>query len=84
VITLDVARDKVESTVEELSKQPEVRFASTTTGRYDIIVIAQFRSTECLSEFVTKKLGKLEGIGNSETFICLQVKKGLRIPLTEM
>jgi len=84
IITLDVAHDKVELAMEKLSKRPEVRFVSTITGRYDIIAIARFRSTDCLSEFVTKELAKLEGIRDSETFICLQVKKGLRTPLTEM
>ena len=84
VITLDVSHDKLELVIEELSKRPEVRFISTTTGRYDIIAIARFRSTDCLSEFVTKELAKLEGIRDSETFICLQVKKGRRTTLTEM
>ena len=84
MINLDVAHDKVELALEELSKQPEVRFVSTITGRYDIIAIARFRSTDCLSEFVTKELAKLEGIRDSETFICLEVRKGLRTPLTEL
>ena len=82
VITLDAAHDKVELAIEELSKRPEVRFVSTITGRYDIIVIARFRSTDCLSKFLTKELPKLEGISDSETFICLQVKKRSRQTLT--
>ena len=84
IITLDVNHGKLELAMEELSKRPEIISVSTTTGRYDIIAIARFRSTECLSEFVTKELAKLEGVRDSETFICLEVKKGLRIPLTEM
>ncbi len=84
VITLDVTHDKVELAMEKLSKRPEVRFVSTTTGRYDVIAIARFRSTESLSEFVTKELAKLEGIRDSETFVCLEVKKGLRTALTEL
>ena len=82
VITLNLVHDKVELAMEELSKRPEVRFVSTITGQYDMIVIARFRSTDCLSEFVTKELAKLEGIRDSETFICLEVKKGPRTPLT--
>ncbi len=84
IIALDVTHDKVELAMEELSKRPEVRFVSTTTGRYDIIAVARFRSTEHLSEFVKKELSKLEGIRDSETFICLEVKKGIRTPLTEL
>ena len=84
VIALDVDHGKVESALEELSKRTGVRFVSTTTGRYDIIILARFRSTEYLSEFVTKELANLEGVKDSETFICMQVKKGLRTPLTEL
>ena len=84
VITLDVAHDKIKLALEALSKRPEVRFVSTITGQYDVIAIARFRSTELLSEFVTKEMGKLEGVKDSETFICLEVKKGLRTTLTEL
>jgi len=84
MITLDVAPDKVELAMEKLSKRPEVRFVSTITGRYDVIAIAWFRSTESLSEFLTKELPKLEGIRDGETSLCLKVKKGLRTALTEL
>ena len=84
VITLDVSHDKVELAMEELSKRPEVRFVSTITGQYDIIAIARSCSTDSLSEFMAKELAKLEGLKNSEPFICLEVKKGLRTPLTEL
>ncbi len=81
VITLDVVHNKVKLAMEEISKRPEVRFVSTITGRYDIIVIARFRSNDCLSQFVTEELAKLEGVKDSETFVCLEVKKGPRVPL---
>jgi len=81
LITFNIAHDKVELTTKKLSKLPEVRFVSTITGRYDVIAVARFRSTECLSGFMTKELAKLEGLRGSETFVCLEVKKGLRTPL---
>ena len=82
VITLDVAHDKVKLAIEELSKRPEVKFVSTTTGRYDIIALARFRSTDGLSEFMLKELAELEGLRNSETFVCLDIRKGRYRPLT--
>ena len=82
VITLDVAHDKLESAMEALAKRPEVRWISATTGRFDIILIARFRSTDGLSDFITKELAQLEGVKDSETFICLDVKKGRYIRLT--
>ncbi len=82
VITLDVAHNKLESAMEALAKRPEVLWLSITTGRFDIIALAGFRSTNGLSEFVTKELAQLEGVRNSETFVCLDVKKGHYVPFT--
>lgn len=82
VINLDVTHDKLEIALEELSKRPEVRFVSTVTGQYDMLVIAWFHSADHLSQFLTEEVAKLEGIRKSETFICLQIRKGGRIPLT--
>ena len=82
VIALDVAHDKLEPAMKSLGKQPEVKWISTTTGRYDIMVFALFRSTDRLSDFMRKDLAQLEGLKDSETFVCLDVKKGRYIPLT--
>ena len=82
VITLDVAHDKLESAMEALANRPEIRWVSTTTGRFDIIALARFRSTDGLSHFLTKELAHLEGVRDSETFVCLDVKKGRYVPLT--
>lgn len=77
VITLDVDHDKLESAINQLADKPEIRLVSSTTGRFDIIAFARFQSNESLSLFMTKELTQIEGIRNSETFICLHVKKGL-------
>jgi len=84
VISLNVAHDKVNEVLEELSKRPEIRTLATTTGRHDVLLMARFSSTERLSEFVTNELGKLEGIRDSETSLCLQIKKGFLTPLDEL
>ena len=75
VIALDISHNKLESAIEVLAKQSEVQWISTTTGRFDIIALAQFRSSERLSNFITKELTQLEGVKDSETFICLDVQK---------
>ncbi len=81
LFAFDIVHDKVELATKQLSELPGVRFVSTITGRYDVMAIARFRSTERLSEFMTKDLAQLEGCRDSETFVCLQVKKGIRTPL---
>ena len=82
VITLDVSHDKLESVMEGLVNRTEIKWVSTTTGRFDIIAFARFPSTDSLSDFLTSQLAKMEGVTNSETFICLDMRKGRFVPLT--
>ncbi|HEY78391.1 MAG TPA: Lrp/AsnC family transcriptional regulator [Dehalococcoidia bacterium] len=82
VITLDMEHDKIEEAMRVLAKRPEIGWLSSTTGRYDIIAVGGFSSTEGLSHFLTRELAKLEGLRGSETFVVLDNKKGHFIPLT--
>ena len=77
VIALDVAHDKLESVTQFLISRPEVTWLSTTTGRFDVILLARFGRTDELSDFLHNELAQLEGLKNSETFVCLKVKQGL-------
>lgn len=76
VIALDVAHEKLDSVTQMLVSRPEVKWVSTTTGRFDILVMATFPSTDELSVFVQRELAKIEGVRDSETFICLHIGKG--------
>jgi len=82
VITLDVAHEKLKAAVKALAERPEIRWVSITTGRFDIIALARFRSNDSLSEFMTKVLAKLDGVRDSETFVCLNVEKGRLVQFT--
>ena len=82
VITLDVSNDKLESAVELLANRPEIEWVSSTTGRFDIVALGRFSSAGGLSEFLTNQLAQIEGVRNSETFICLDVSKGRFVLLT--
>jgi len=82
VIALNVAADKLEPTTEALANRPEITWASATTGPFDIIALARFRSTDCLSDFVTKELGQMEGVKDIQMLTCFRVKKGHHIPVT--
>ncbi len=82
IIAMNVMRDKLELAVPLLISKPEVRFLSTTTGRFDIVTCAWFHSTEELTHFVQKDLAEVPGLTDTETFICLQVSKGLYMPHT--
>ena len=81
IIAFDIAQDNLESSVQLLKAQPEIKWISTTTGRFDVIVEAAFHSTTELSEFLQNKLSGLKGLKDTETFVCLEVKKGRYISL---
>ena len=74
VIAIDVAHDKLDSAIRALTSRPEVIWVSATTGRYDIVALARFSSTDELSRFVQSEMAKVEGVRDSETFICLRME----------
>ena len=76
IIAIDAAHEKLETVLEELASRPEVKWVSTTTGRFDILALVRFRSTDDLADFMQKTLAQMEGIRDSETFVCLRVAKG--------
>ena len=81
VIALGVPHDKVEKVAQQLSARPEVKWVSSMTGRFDILVLLRLSSTDELANFVQKELPKLDAIKSSETFICLHIHKGYYTPL---
>jgi DNA-binding Lrp family transcriptional regulator len=81
IIALDVAHDKLDSMARLLASKEQVMWISTTTGRFDIIALASFSSAEDFYEFVQGELTNVEGLNNSETFVCLCLQKGQYIPV---
>jgi len=76
VIAYDVEHDKLDSAVNLLANRPEVTWISTTTGRFDIISLVRVASTDELYEFINKVMSQIDGLKNSETFVCMHVEKG--------
>lgn len=56
----------------ELLRIPEVRLLSEVTGRFDMIVNVNARTLEELHNIVIERIGKIEGIQNTETFVEMQ------------
>jgi Lrp/AsnC family transcriptional regulator for asnA, asnC and gidA len=50
----------------------EVVSISEVTGRFDIIIDVYAKNLEALHAVVIEKIGKIEGIQNTETFVELQ------------
>ena len=56
----------------ELMSTPEVASISEVTGRFDIMVRVFAENLETLHSIVIEKIGKIDGIQNTETFVELQ------------
>ncbi len=61
-----------ESIHAELLKIPEVQVISEVTGRFDMLVTANTRTLEELHGLVIERIGKIEGVQNTETFVEMQ------------
>ena len=80
LIAFDVTHEKLGEVMEMLANRPEVKWVSTSTGRYDILALVRLGSTDELSDLMQKELAQMEGLRDSETFVCLHVAKGRYVP----
>ncbi|MFC1918274.1 Lrp/AsnC family transcriptional regulator [Chloroflexota bacterium] len=78
VLALDVAGEKSELVIKELTRRPEISWVSATTGPFDIIAIARVRSLVSLYSFLTNELALVDGIKDVQSFVCLNSEKGHR------
>jgi len=66
-ITMDSKlRDNV---LGELFKIPEVREVAEVTGRFDVLVTMTARSLDEMHQIISGKVGRIEGVQKTETFI---------------
>lgn len=75
IIGISVSLPEMHAVSERLVAYPEVRYVGFSTGRYELIVEAFFTDHEHLLDFVSTKLGGLEGVGGVETSLILKVAK---------
>jgi Lrp/AsnC family transcriptional regulator for asnA, asnC and gidA len=72
--TMGINRDpKLKDPIHKsLMKTPEVIGISEVTGRFDILITLRATNLEELHTVAIEKIGKIEGIQNTETFVELQ------------
>ncbi|MEO9307180.1 MAG: Lrp/AsnC family transcriptional regulator [Nitrososphaera sp.] len=72
--TMGINRDpKLKDQIHKaLLKTPEIVSISEVTGRFDILLTLRARNLEELHTVAIEKIGKIEGIQNTETFVELQ------------
>ena len=74
-IGLQVDPARVEAVATQLAALPEAEHVAITTGSYDIFVWVNVASTEALAAFLHRKIGKVEGVRRTETFVSLETRK---------
>lgn len=72
--TMGINRDPKQKDMihKALMKTPEVIEISEVTGRFDILITLRAKNLEELHTVAIEKIGKIEGIQNTETFVELQ------------
>jgi len=75
VVGFNIDHSLLDSAMQAICSYPEVILACTTTGRFDAFALVRFSSNDELSSFLRKEMTKVEGIKDSETFICLDIEK---------
>ncbi|HET6457728.1 MAG TPA: Lrp/AsnC family transcriptional regulator [Nitrosopumilaceae archaeon] len=72
--TMGINRDpkQKEQIHKSLLKTPEVIMMSEVTGRFDMLLTVRAKNLEELHSVAIEKIGKIEGIQNTETFVELQ------------
>ena len=72
--SVGINRDpKLKETIhKKFLETPEVVSISEVTGRFDIMIKIHAKNLEALHSVVIEKIGKIDGIQNTETFVELQ------------
>ena len=74
-IGLQVDPSMVESVATQLANLAETEHVSITTGSYDIFIWVNLASSEALATFLHRKVGTVQGVRHTETFVSLETRK---------
>jgi DNA-binding Lrp family transcriptional regulator len=72
LVLMNVARSSVNATAQALLEIPGVAEVYSVTGEYDLVAILRLARHEDLSEVVTERMTKIEGIIQTRTMIAFK------------
>ena len=75
LVGLQVDPAQVDTVASELGRIDEVQYAAVTTGAYDVFLWVALGSPEQLAAFLRSKIGVIDGVRRTETFVNLSIKK---------
>lgn len=84
IIEVQAELRKIRPVAKRLAAAPEVYFVGITTGGYDVLAAAVFRSNDELLDFITRRLSSIPGIVRTSTSSVLEVvKRTMTFPLPD-
>ncbi len=75
LIGVQVEPDKADVVANDLAALEEIKWVVSTTGSYDIFAWAALPNAEALGVFLRSKVGTIEGVRRTETFVRLALNK---------
>jgi Lrp/AsnC family transcriptional regulator for asnA, asnC and gidA len=75
LIGLQTAPGMSDSVADSIANLTEAHYVAVTTGAYDVFVWAGLESAETLGNFLRTRIGVIEGVQRTETFVNLSIKK---------
>ena len=75
LIGLQTGPGMSDAVAEEIATLEEAHYVAITTGAYDVFIWAGLESAESLGTFLRTKVGTIEGVQRTETFVNLAIKK---------
>ena len=75
LIGLQTGPGKSDAVAEAIATLQESHYVAVTTGAYDVFVWAGLESAEGLGQFLRTKIGVIDGVQRTETFVNLSIKK---------
>ena len=74
-IGIQVEPARVEAVADELAALSESEHVVITTGSYDIFMFVNLMTSEDLAKFLHTRVGLIQGVRHTETFVSLLAKK---------
>lgn len=72
IILMNVERSKINETAEEIASISGITEVYSVTGNYDLVAIARVKTSDELSELVTRNLVKLESVTQTNTMMAFR------------
>ena len=75
LVGIQVDPGLVEPVAEAITKLTDTKWVSITTGTYDVFAWVILPTAEALGKFLRNRIGKIQGVKKTETFVSLQEVK---------